>query len=217
MSSSTDSLAPSPETLMRYIECSGESDNINAKGPMTRDGGVQSASLTKDIAAFCNSSDGGVIVVGKSEQTPGEFKFTGLTPKKPIHTRQLKWRPGLTTGFRQHFASSVIAKTSVERRSSSSPFRSSMTFPRFVSNRSKTQNPKTTSCEKVRSIFVIPMQNQSLWERLTNGERSLALQRRNVAMNFSASSARCSRANHFLNSRQNAEPSTRSLSRSGID
>ena len=70
------------ESLLRYIECSGESDNIDAKGPMTWDGSVQSASLTKDIVAFCNSADGGVIVVGKRETAPGEFDYTGLTPEE---------------------------------------------------------------------------------------------------------------------------------------
>ena len=70
---------PAAEHLIRWIECSGESDNIDAKGPMTWDGGEQSASLAKDIVAFSNSTDGGVIVIGKKETSPGTFEFTGLT------------------------------------------------------------------------------------------------------------------------------------------
>ena len=70
---------PAAEHLVRWIECSGESGSIDAKGPMTWDGGEQSASLAKDIAAFSNSTDGGVIVIGKKENSPGTFEYIGLT------------------------------------------------------------------------------------------------------------------------------------------
>lgn len=73
---------PASEHLVRWIECSGESGNIDAKGPMKWDGQALSAALAKDIAAFCNSPDGGVIVVGKSEAAPGKFENTGLTTEE---------------------------------------------------------------------------------------------------------------------------------------
>lgn len=65
--------------IIRYIEVSGESDNIDAKGSMSWDRGAASASLSKDIVSFANSRDGGVIVLGKKEKKPGEFEMTGLT------------------------------------------------------------------------------------------------------------------------------------------
>jgi len=82
MSTTPGLSVPAPENLIRWIECSGESDNIDAKGPMKWDGQANSAALAKDIAAFCNSPDGGVIVVGKSETAPGKFESTGLTPEE---------------------------------------------------------------------------------------------------------------------------------------
>jgi Schlafen, AlbA_2 len=82
MSTTPGPSVPAFEHLIRWIECSGESDNIDAKGPMKWDGQSRSAALAKDIAAFCNSPDGGVIVVGKSETAPGKFDNTGLTPEE---------------------------------------------------------------------------------------------------------------------------------------
>lgn len=79
MSTTPSPSVPSSEHLIRWIQCSGESGNIDAKGPLTWDGGEQSASLAKDIAAFCNSMDGGVIVIGKKEISPGNFDCVGLT------------------------------------------------------------------------------------------------------------------------------------------
>ena len=74
---------PSDSELVRYITYSGESDSIDAKGPTcSGDGGVESAKLAKDIAAFANSRDGGVIVVGKEEPSPGQFVLTGLTQQQ---------------------------------------------------------------------------------------------------------------------------------------
>lgn len=67
-----------PPELIRFIEAAGESANIDAKGPMLWDGGEASAGLTKDILAFANSRDGGVIVIGKQEAA-GKFVLTGLT------------------------------------------------------------------------------------------------------------------------------------------
>lgn len=82
MSTTPGPSVPATEHLIRWIECSGESDNIDAKGPMKWDGQANSAALAKDIAAFCNSLDGGVIVVGKREKAPGDFENTGLTPEE---------------------------------------------------------------------------------------------------------------------------------------
>ncbi|WP_339684981.1 ATP-binding protein [Gimesia maris] len=65
--------------LIDFIEATGESINIDAKGPMQWDGGEVSAGLTKDIIAFANSRDGGVIVIGKEEPSTGRFVLTGLT------------------------------------------------------------------------------------------------------------------------------------------
>lgn len=79
MSTTPGDSVPAREHLIRWIECSGESDNIDAKGPMEWDGQANSAALAKDIAAFCNSLDGGVIVIGKAEKAPGHFENTGLT------------------------------------------------------------------------------------------------------------------------------------------
>lgn len=61
---------PTPSTLIptdivRFIEATGESDNIDAKASMSWDNGPAAAGLAKDIAAFANSRDGGVIVLGK--------------------------------------------------------------------------------------------------------------------------------------------------------
>ena len=42
----------------------------------------ESAKFAKDIAAFANSRDGGVIVVGKEEPSPGQFVLKGLTPQQ---------------------------------------------------------------------------------------------------------------------------------------
>ena len=68
------------EEMIRFIEAAGESANIDAKGPMSWDGGPDSAGLTKDIISFANSRDGGVIVIGKEEASPGVFVLNGLTP-----------------------------------------------------------------------------------------------------------------------------------------
>src|SRR5690606_12117715 len=60
----------------------GESEFVDAKGPMSWDGADASASLTKDVAAFANSRDGGVIVVGKAENSDGSFSYVGLLPEQ---------------------------------------------------------------------------------------------------------------------------------------
>jgi schlafen family protein len=78
----TTSVTHSTPEIIRYIETSGENDHIDAKGPMKWDGNSASASLAKDIVAFANSRDGGVIVIGKSEFKPGEFDMTGLTEEQ---------------------------------------------------------------------------------------------------------------------------------------
>ena len=79
MSTTSGDSVPAREHLIRWIECPGESDHIDAKGPMKWDGQASSADLAKDIAAFCNSLDGGVIIIGKPEPSPGQFVNTGLT------------------------------------------------------------------------------------------------------------------------------------------
>ena len=61
----------SHDELTRLIEAQGESPNLDGKAPMLWDGGVNSASLAKDIVAFANSRDGGAIVIGKSEPVAG--------------------------------------------------------------------------------------------------------------------------------------------------
>lgn len=68
-----------PEELVRYVLAAGESDGVDAKAPLTWDGAEHSASLTKDILAFANSRDGGVIVIGKSETAGSGFSLDGLT------------------------------------------------------------------------------------------------------------------------------------------
>lgn len=66
----------------RYIQETGESDKIDAKGPISWDGGVESAGLAKDIVAFANSKDGGVLVIGKSECDDGSFSLDGVTDQQ---------------------------------------------------------------------------------------------------------------------------------------
>lgn len=66
----------------RYILETGESDKIDSKGPMEWDNGPESAGLAKDFAAFANSKDGGVIVVGKSEGDDGSFVLDGVTDQQ---------------------------------------------------------------------------------------------------------------------------------------
>ncbi len=71
---------PTADELARWVRTSGESDFVDAKGPMAWDGADASASLAKDIASFANSRDGGVIVLGKSEVGDGSFSYDGLSP-----------------------------------------------------------------------------------------------------------------------------------------
>jgi hypothetical protein len=66
----------------RYILETGESDKIDAKGPMAWDNGPESAGVAKDIAAFANSKDGGVIVIGKSQGQHGSFVFDGVSDQQ---------------------------------------------------------------------------------------------------------------------------------------
>ena len=79
MTTEYPSNGPSQTELARWIQTSGESDFVDAKGPMAWDGADASASLAKDIASFANSRDGGVIVIGKSEANDGSFVYDGLT------------------------------------------------------------------------------------------------------------------------------------------
>ncbi|QDT24415.1 helix-turn-helix domain-containing protein [Gimesia chilikensis] len=82
-----------PDELKRLIETSGESDNIDFKGPMTWDKSTQSAKLAKVIVSFANSRDGGAIVIGRSEVN-GQFEITGLTEDEAISfetTRVASW------------------------------------------------------------------------------------------------------------------------------
>jgi hypothetical protein len=66
----------------RYILETGESDKIDAKGAIAWDNGPESAGLAKDIAAFANSKDGGVIVIGKSEGGDGSFVLDGVSDQQ---------------------------------------------------------------------------------------------------------------------------------------
>jgi hypothetical protein len=68
-----------PSEIVRFIEATGENDHIDCKESMLWDSAVASACLAKDIAAFANSRDGGVIVLGKSEPAPGKFTLDGLS------------------------------------------------------------------------------------------------------------------------------------------
>lgn len=80
MDPTSQSSGPTHEQLARWIRTSGESEFVDAKGPMTWDKADASASLAKDIASFANSRDGGVIVIGKSEAGDGSFSYDGLSP-----------------------------------------------------------------------------------------------------------------------------------------
>ena len=71
----------SGEELVRVIQMAGESSGIDAKGPVSWDGAAESAGLAKDIAAFANSSNGGIIVIGKKEED-GRFDLVGLTEEQ---------------------------------------------------------------------------------------------------------------------------------------
>ncbi len=82
MSPESQNSGPSVEELTRWIQASGENDCVDAKGPMIWDGADASASLAKDIAAFANSRDGGVIVIGKSQASDGSFSYDGLSPEQ---------------------------------------------------------------------------------------------------------------------------------------
>ena len=71
-----------PNELVKFLFVTSENENIDAKGPMVWDGAVESAKLAKDIAAFANSRDGGVLVIGKSELDNGSFDLVGLSEKQ---------------------------------------------------------------------------------------------------------------------------------------
>src|SRR5437870_240294 len=73
---------PTSTELVRYIDASSESSNVDAKAPILWDGGPASADLSKDFAAFANSKDGGTIVIGKSETSPGKFVLVGLSKEE---------------------------------------------------------------------------------------------------------------------------------------
>lgn len=72
----------SKDELTRCLLASGENRNIDAKGPIVWDGADNSASLAKDIVAFANSRDGGLVILGKRESTPGEFEFVGVSEEE---------------------------------------------------------------------------------------------------------------------------------------
>lgn len=76
------SFGPSAEELVRLIKLSGESEFVDAKGPIKWDGCDASASLAKDIAAFANSRDGGILVIGKTEREDGKFELVGVSPQQ---------------------------------------------------------------------------------------------------------------------------------------
>src|SRR5688572_761700 len=73
---------PTVEDFARWIDLSGENDFIDAKQHFAWDGSDASASLAKDIAAFANSRDGGVLVIGKAEMPDGSYALQGVTPEQ---------------------------------------------------------------------------------------------------------------------------------------
>jgi len=83
----------------RYILETGESDKIDAKGPMEWDNGPEAASLAKDIAAFANSKDGGVIVIGKSESDDGTFALDGVSDQQAASFETTKVATWLNNRF----------------------------------------------------------------------------------------------------------------------
>jgi len=72
----------SPEELIRLVRTAGENRGIDAKGPVSWDSAEESARLAKDIAAFANSRDGGILVIGKKEDKPGQFTPVGVTEEQ---------------------------------------------------------------------------------------------------------------------------------------
>ena len=82
MSTAPRSLMPSTNELVQFIAYTGESDNIDAKCGMKWDGAETSAGLAKDIAAFANSRDGGIVVIGKEEISSGKFVWNGVTEEQ---------------------------------------------------------------------------------------------------------------------------------------
>ena len=68
-----------PSELTRIITSAGEDDHVDAKAGVAWDGSNASASLAKDVAAFANSRDGGYIVLGKEEPSPGQFTLVGVS------------------------------------------------------------------------------------------------------------------------------------------
>jgi hypothetical protein len=75
----TDSPVVPADQLLAFIETVAENNHIDAKAPLQWDGASKSAELAKDIAAFCNSRDGGVIVIGRREVSAGQFDYSGLS------------------------------------------------------------------------------------------------------------------------------------------
>jgi len=71
----------SSEELVRLINMAGENGDIDAKGPVSWDNADESAGLAKDIAAFANSRNGGILVIGK-EETGGAFTLVGVTEEQ---------------------------------------------------------------------------------------------------------------------------------------
>ncbi len=100
MSTERQSSMPSTNELIQYITYTGESDNIDAKCPMKWDGAEASAGLAKDVAAFANSRDGGVIVIGKHEVSPGKFISSGVTEEQAESFATTK----VATWINNHFA-----------------------------------------------------------------------------------------------------------------
>ena len=71
----------SAEELVRIIQMAGENGDIDGKGPVSWDGAAESAKLAKDIAAFANSRNGGILVIGKKEES-GKFNLVGVTEEQ---------------------------------------------------------------------------------------------------------------------------------------
>lgn len=70
---------PNAVDFTKYIIQNTESTYIDSKEASSWDNGANSAKIAKDIAAFANSRDGGLIIIGKKELGANRFDLTGVT------------------------------------------------------------------------------------------------------------------------------------------
>jgi len=79
MSITPQDLGPTHEQLTKALKAPAENKFVEAKGAMAWDGGNDSASVAKDIAAFANSKRGGFIIIGKAHADDGGWDYRGLS------------------------------------------------------------------------------------------------------------------------------------------